>query len=312
MQQALLVGRQVLLIFIYIGVGITGSKIGIFNEKAGLSLSNFCLTFVTPTLIIRGFMRPIDVEEAKGIGVSILLALLFHVFVTLAVMPLIRKREDERYRTERLAVIFSNCGYMAIPLIRVACGERGAFFARGYISVFNICLWSLGVLVMTGERKMRVKQILFSPGIIGFTIGLILYVTQLPVPSILVEALDGLSGFNTPLSMITIGIFLVGIRPKETFLSPRIYWATFLRLVVFPLAMLTMLKVLGVAGWLSYGQDIVLTIGLGCACPSAAAVTLLPARFGRGGEYGAQIIAVSTLLSILTLPLVTLVISTWF
>jgi predicted permease len=108
MQQALLVGRQVLLIFIYIGDGITGSKNGIFNEKAGLSLSNFCLTFVTPTLIIRGFMRPIDGEEAKGIGVSILLALLFHVFVTLAVMPLIRKREDERYRTERLAVIFSN------------------------------------------------------------------------------------------------------------------------------------------------------------------------------------------------------------
>lgn len=311
MEQALLVGRQVLLVFLYVAIGMIAAKRGVFDEKAGRSLSNFCLGVVTPSVIIRGFIRPMDMEEAKGIAISFLLAAVFHVIATIAAILILRKRPGDGYRDERLAVVFANCGYMAIPLLRVASGETGVFFILGYISVFNICLWSIGYMLMTGSRKIEPKKILLNPGLIGFAIGALLYATQAPVPSILVEALDGISVFNTPLSMITIGIFLAGIKVKETFTNGRIYLVSLLRLLALPLIMLVLLKVTGVANLLPYGRDIALAVGLGCACPVAAAVTLLPARFGRGGEYGAQMIAVSTLLSVATLPLITLIINTW-
>ncbi|MDL2233745.1 AEC family transporter [Ruminococcaceae bacterium OttesenSCG-928-L11] len=311
MEQAVLVARQVALIFIYVAIGMVCTKRGILNEKTGRSLSDFSLSVITPLLIIKYYVRPIDAPSFQGLGLAFFLALLFHGLATAGAVLLIKKREGEEYRIERLAVILSNCGYMAIPLIRVTAGEIGVFYAVAYICVFNIFLFSAGMMLLTGERKLNPRRMFLNPGFIGFFVGLVLYLTQLPVPALILEAMDAIIVFNTPLPMITTGIFLVGIRWKETFTNPRIYYGALLRLIVFPLAMIGLMKLAGVQNWLPDAHNVILVVGLGCACPSAAAVTLLPAKHGLNGQHGAQFIAVTTVLSILTLPLMTLLINTW-
>lgn len=312
MEQAFLVARQVFLIFIYIGIGMVCARKGVLDEKTGRSLSSFALGVITPVVIMRNYARPMDRQSLQGMGLAFLLAVVFHVLATVVAVSVVKKREDEEHRIERLGLIYSNCGYMAIPLISVTAGETGVFYAMAYICIFNICLWSLGMMVLSGERKMNVKKALLNPGTAGVAVGMLLYFTQLQMPSILLEAMDSIVAFNTPLPMLTTGIFLEKLNVRKTFTNLRIYYISLLRLVAFPAGMLLLMKLLGVANWIPGGHNVVLTIGLGCACPCAATITLLPVRFGMKGEYGAELIAVSTLLSIITLPAVTLAINTWF
>ena len=311
MQQAFLVARQVFLIFIYMGVGIVCTRRGILDEQTGRKLSGFALSVIMPLLLIRYYLRPLVREELWGLGLAFFLALVFHALATVAAVLLIPKAQDTDKRIERLGVVISNCGYMAIPLIKAVLGDVGVFYALAYISVFNLVLWSVGIVLLTGERKMSAKKLLLNPGVLGFAAGALLYFLQVPIPPIVMEAIDGLVAMNTPLPMITTGIFLAHINLRETLTNKRIYYVTLLRLVAVPLVFLLMVKLANVSAWMPSAPAVVLAAGLGCACPCAAAVTLMPANFGLKGDYGAQLIAMSTLLSIITLPLMTLVINAW-
>ena len=311
MQQAFLVARQVFLIFIYMGVGIVCTRKGILDEKTGRKLSGFSLSIIMPLLMIRNYMRPLDIDELKGLGLAFFLAVVFHGLAVAAAVFFIPKAKEPDRRIERLAVVISNCGYMAIPLIKVALGDAGVFYSLAYISVFNLVLWSVGVMLLSGEKKLSAKKLLLNPGVGGFVIGAVVYLAQIQLPPILVEAIDGIVVMNTPLPMITAGIFLAHINVQETLLDKRIYFVVFLRLLAVPLVLLLAIKLAGVANWLPSARDVILTVGLGCACPCAAAVTLFPANFGMKGDYGAKLIAVSTLLSIITLPLLTLIVNAW-
>jgi len=309
MEQAYLVARQVFLIFLYIAIGMICTKTGIIEKKAGKSLSNFSLIIVTPALIIRTFIRPMDNDTLVSFGLAFFLAFVYHAVATIGVVILIKKREDVRYRIERLGCIFSNCGYMAIPLITATLGEKGTFYAVAFICVFNICVWPLGVSIITGEKQISIRKIFINPGIIGTAIGFVVYFSQISPPAIFLEAMDNIVAFTTPLPMITTGIFLSGIKLKETITSFRIYYASFVRLIIFPVFMIAFIKIFHVTSWIPNAHDVVLACILGSACPAATVATQFPARYGLDSEYGAKFIAVSTLLSIVTLPLVTFIVS---
>ncbi|MDF2614222.1 MAG: putative rane protein [Clostridia bacterium] len=311
MQEAILVGKQVLLIFIYILIGILCVKKKVVAIESGRALSNFLLTVVTPCLMIKSYIREVEEAHLRGLTLAFLLAVMFHGIAITASSVLIKKREDLRYRIERMAAIYSNCGFMAIPLIAVSVGDIGLFYAVAFISIFNIMIWSQGVMLMTGQKKFNIKSAVFNPGVIGFAIGFIVYCTQIHVPVIINQAITSISDLNTPLAMITTGIFLSNIDFRSTLNNVNIYFAGSMRLVILPIIMLLMVKVLGVSHWMPGANDVIMTSILAAACPTAASVTLFPAKFGLDGEYGAKIIAVSTLFSVVTLPVFTLIIKMW-
>ncbi len=303
MQEALLVGRQVLLIFIFIFIGIACIKKKIVSEEAGKSFSSFVLAVVMPCLMVNSYLRPLEKEHLKGLALAFLLAVVFHVMAIAFSCIVIKRREDTRYRIERLAAIYSNCGFMAFPLISVTVGDIGLFYAVAFISVFNILMWSNGIMIITGQKKFSLKACLLNPGFIGFITGIVLYLTSFPVPGVIKDAISGISSANTPLAMITTGMYLAGINFKSAFRNVNIYSTAAIRLIALPLIMLLLIKLFGVAGWMQGANAVIMSSILACACPVAASVALFPAKFGMDGEYGAMIIAVSTLFSIITLPL---------
>lgn len=311
MQEALLVGRQVLLIFLYVLIGILCVKKKIINFESGKQFSNFIVTVVMVSLMIKSYIRPMEKEHLLGLTLALFLAIIFHIIAIIASSLLIKEREDIRYRIERMGVIYSNCGFMGIPLIYAAVGDIGVFYAVAYISIFNIVLWSHGVMAITANKKFNIKSAIINPAFIAFTIGLIIYCTQIYIPDIITQTLGSIADMNTPLAMITTGVFLANIDLKSTFTHKRIYYVTALRLIVLPIIMLVIIKVLGVSNWMPGANEVVMTSVLGCACPAAASITLFPAKFDMDGEYGAKIIAVSTLLSIITIPIFTLVTNLW-
>lgn len=311
MREALLVGGQVLMIYIYIAIGIFCIKKKIVTPESGKNFSSFLLTIITPCLMIDCYLRPMQAEHLKGLGLAFLFSIIFHVIAIVGSCLLIRKREDEKYKIERLAAIYSNCGFMALPLIEVAVGETGLFYGVAFISVFNILIWSNGIQIITGKKGFSVKKIFLNPGFLGFAAGILLYFTQIPVPDLLKQTISSLADMNTPLAMISTGIFLANVDIKSSLTDKHIYWASFLRLILFPLFTLCLMKVLGVHNWMSGADQVAMTVIIGSSCGAAASVTLFPAKFGMNGEYGAQIIALSTLFSVITIPLLTVLTKLW-
>lgn len=311
MIEALLVGKQILLIYLYIIIGILCVKRKIVSFESGKSFSSFVLTVITPSLMIKAYMRPLEKNHLLGLGLAFFLAVLFHIMAISVTTLLIKKREDTRYKIERMGAVYSNCGFMAIPLIAVAAGDIGLFYAVAFISIFNIMLWTNGIMQITDQKKINLKSALLNPGVIGFAIGFSIYCIQMPIPDILDQGITSLSVLNTPLAMITTGIFLAEIDFKTTFNNWYIYHASLLRLVVLPFLMLLIIKILGVNQWISGADKVIIASILGCAAPAAASITLLPAKFGLEGAYGAKIIGVSTLCSIITLPSFCLIMQMW-
>ncbi|WP_069999523.1 AEC family transporter [Cellulosilyticum sp. I15G10I2] len=311
MQEALLVGNQVLLIYIYIAIGIVCVKKQIVTQEIGKNLSSFVLMVITPCLIIKSYIRPFEKAHLLGLALAFLLAFIFHGIAIIVSNFLIKKREGIRYKIERMGVVYTNCGFMAIPLIVVAVGDIGIFYAVAFISVFNMALWTHGIMVITDRRSINLKSAIWNPGVIGFIIGFIIYCTQLHIPDLIDQGVTSLSQLNTPLAMIITGIFLAEINFKSVFKNYNIAYVSGIRLFILPLIMLIIIKILGVEYWMTGAADVIMASILACSAPAAASIALLPAKFGMEGEYGAKIVALSTLLSIITLPLFNLLTNLW-
>lgn len=309
MELGIIVAKQVIIMFILIGIGIIAFKKGIVTIEATNVYSKFLLMFVAPALVISAYQKHMIKEQLVGFTYSFILAIVFHVMAILVVNLIIKKREDTNYRVERMGAIYSNCGFMAFPLLLALLGEEGALYGTAFIGIFNVFSWTNGVSILTGENNINIKKIIFNPGSIGFIIGLILYLTQIPIGSVASQAISYVAAINTPLAMVITGVFLGNINIKETLYDFNIYKSILLRTVFLPLIMIFLIKVIGFENWFDAARNVAMAHIIACSCPAAASTILLVARNGLNSEHGAKFVAMSTLASIITIPVLTMFIS---
>lgn len=149
----------------------------------------------------------------------------------------------------RFGVVFSNAGYMSIPLQKALLGEDGVLVGAAYLVVFNLVLWSYGLLEMSGDRRsLSVKKLVFNPGMIGLAAGLVVFLLPFPLPEVFAVPIRGLSALNTPLPMLVIGYYLGQTDLKQALRDKQAYWAAGLRLVVLPLLSLRGMWLCGLRG----------------------------------------------------------------
>jgi predicted permease len=177
--------------------------------------SNFVLMVITPMLMVVVFQREKQAQLLLIMGLVALLTVLFHllaIFVTRFVYP---PGGDDRSVIERLLAICSNCGYIGIPLLTAVMGPDGAVYATVYIGVFNFYIWTHGVMTVRKSRSISLREALTSPGIVGVALGVALFLLQLRIPSVALEAMEYVSSMNTPLPTIITGVFIADISLKE-------------------------------------------------------------------------------------------------
>lgn len=309
MELGIIVAKQVIIMFILIGIGILAFKKGIVTIEATNTYSNFLLVFVVPALIINAYQRGMIKEQLVGLGYSFVLAIVFHIVAIIVVNLVIKKREDNNYRVERMGAIYSNCGFMAFPVLLALLGEEGALYGTAFIGIFNVFSWTNGVAILTGENTIKIKKIIFNPGSLGFIVGLILYLTQIPIGYVAYQTISYVAALNTPLAMVITGVFLANINIKETLKDFYIYKSVLLRTVILPLIMILLIKVTGFENWFDAGKNVAIAHIVACSCPAAASTILLVARNGLNSEHGAKLVTISTLFSVITIPILTIFIN---
>lgn len=286
----------VMLILIFVGFVIT--RLGMFTEKGASETTTLLLKIVTPCLIVNslisasGDLKPTELLlsaalSAFSMGISI--ALSYLVF---------RKEPPESQKVLRFSMIFSNAGFMGLPLVQAIVGDRGVVFGSFYVVVFNVICWTYGFIMM-GGGKLNLKTALLNPGVIGLAIGLPIYFLRISLPDIISEPIGFLAGLNTPLAMLVIGSFVARVDLRTFLTDISVYKMAFLRLILCPgLYLLALLLI-------RPEPELFISSVIQASTPVAANTVLFAVEYHRDSALASKSVASTTVLSIITIPIFT-------
>ena len=293
------VGAQVLVLFILIGAGALLGRLGLITDKGSRSMTDVVLYAVTPCVIINAFQREYQPRLLSGLLITLAAAFLTLGFSVLLAELLYRKKDISRGVVLKFAVVFSNCGFMALPLQQAVLGDDGVFYGAAYVAMFNIFMWTYGLIVMS--RRTNPKEALkavVNPGIIGTAIGVLLFVFSVKLPSVISTPISMLAALNTPVPMLIIGYQLINSDIRRVLKDKDAYFAMAIRLIVLPLA------VMGAMLLLRIDPTVTTATVIAVSSPVAAFTTMMAAKYGRDAELSAGIVSASSALSLITMPLV--------
>ena len=300
----LIVAQQVAVLFVLMGFGTVMRKAGFFKENAIDGIVNVLLLVVTPCLIIDVFQRPFDPAMLKGLGCAFALAVLIHVVLIVLSKFVIRHRDENVRRPLRLAAVFSNAGFMGIPLEQAILGDAGVFYGVVYIVVFNLFMWSWGLCTMEKgegrkEKGFSLKTVV-NPGTVGLTLGAPFFFLSMKLPTVIGTPIHHMANLNTPLAMIVIGYALAGAEFGKVLRTGSVYVATIVRLIICPLLVIAALYPFRHA----LDRNMMLAMTVAASAPVAAMVSMFASKFNRDVDVSVAVVSGTTLLSILTMPVV--------
>ena len=289
----LVVVGQVGTLFLLMGVGFLLTRLGKISADTRGQMSFLLLYVIAPCLVIETLQVDLTPELLVLLGKALLAFLASHLIFILLSRPTFPSRDADTRPVLQFGIIFANTGFMGYPLVEAVAGPDALIFAAVSTVVFN--QWSYGIVLMGGKASAR--SMLVNPGTISIAVGAALLFSGLRLPGAVNHAVSFLADMNTPLAMVVIGSQMAHANLRETFRRHRLFEASCLRLVVLPAIVAVVL--------LPFGLDPLLYISVVIlsAAPSAGVTSIFAERFGRNTVAGAQLVALSTLLSIITLPL---------
>jgi len=289
--------ENVAILFIMIGVGYACSKFRVITQRGASQITTVLLYIVSPCLIVFSLQDTIGSVSMQAIAVAGGVAILAHVVAIAISTLLFRKSEERRKKVLRFALVYSNCGFMGLPLAQAVLGSQGVVYASVYMSVFNVFVWTHGFGMMSGGEKISFKKIVLNPGVIGLAVGLPLFACSIHLPGVIGTPLSNFSALNTPLAMLVIGGYIARVNFRELFLDKDVYWVSFYRLVLVPAVFL------GVLCLLKPAPMVFVSCMMLSSAPTAANTVLFAAQYGSDVKLASKAVAITTLLSIFTMPI---------
>ena len=213
--------------------------------------------------------------------------------------PTLLRIKDGDKGMYRILAAFMNNGFVGFPLVAAVYGENAVFFASLSNIPINLLLYTAGVMLLQkGDKntKFSIKSVINVP-IVATLIAVVIFAFEIPMPKLVDDVADTLSAATVPLSMMCVGLSLGSVSLKEALMQPRLYGISLVRLLICPLAVWLVLRIF-------ITNPVILgTIVLLSACPSAIICTILGIQYGRDGVESSEAIFISTMLSMITIPL---------
>ncbi|WP_308779569.1 AEC family transporter [uncultured Clostridium sp.] len=300
----MIVLNKIISLFLIILIGVYGSKKNIINEEINKGLRRILLEITLPLLVINSF----SFEFSDGMGKNVLTAFIYSItFMALGAIisyiflfPL----KGEKKKILHFANVFSNCGFIGFPIINSLYGAEGVVYTSIFNMVFTIALWTYGVMIFSDKMsKKKIKKVLVNPAIIAVYIGIPIMLLNIKLPSFLIDTTKIVGDMTAPISMIIVGSILSKVRIKDVFKEVSIYYEALIKLIIIPL-ILFLIKII-----IKDNTTVINTIIVLQAMPAAAMTSIFAADFNKEKEYSAKVVFITTLLSIITIPIITKIIN---
>lgn len=298
-ENSLIILHQILIMFLLMAAGYVLYRLGVIDNTGSAQCSGILTRLVSPCVMIHSFQRDFEPELGRTLVWLFLFSLLgFGICIVLSGL-MFRQKRFVNAPDLRMCTVFTNNGFMAIPLVSAMFGQMGVFLSTVNIAASTILVWTWGVRTLSGgQGKVSLSKIFVNPGTIGFCIGLFCFLSPLKLPAIPAQAVAFVADLNTPLAMIVLGCFLAQSDLKTCLLDRKLYVLSLTRLVLFPLALLPVLLLAPV------GLTAKVCLMIGFSAPSAVLAAMFAQMLHTDYLYATKIVAHSTLLSVVTMPLV--------
>ena len=287
--------KQLALMFLYMIPGFVLYKKKMLTDTGVKELGKLLLYIILPAAVINSYNMDFTGEKAMGLAISFALAV-----VVVLVAVLLSKICFLRKPIEHFGAAFSNAGFMGIPLVKAVIGADAVYYAAAFVAIVNILQWTYGVYAMTGRKEeISPKKVLTNPILISFFIGLILFFLPFRLPGLVTDFLSSMSAMNAPVAMTMAGVYLAQVRLRDVFTEKISYLTAVVRLVLIPLATVGVLWLLPIGS-----LDMKCTLLIVAAAPIGTNVAVYTQLWNMDSSRAIREVVLSTLLSILTMPVI--------
>lgn len=290
-----LVTMQVTMLVLLL-TGFVLAKAKILSDTFRKDLTDFIIRFILPCNIIKSFMIEFDMQILQDCLVILLVSCATQVLSHFVGNLFFSKAEDGKRQSLLYISQVSNAGFLGSPIVEGLYGAQGLLYASVYLIPQRIMMWSFGVTCFSGIRgKDVVKKVLTHPCILAVFIGMVLMITQLPLPAWVEKPLGMVGGCNTALSLIVIGGVLASLDAKSI-VNKQALLCCFVRLILLPLVVL--------AGCMAFRLEplVVQCAVVLAGMPAPLTTAMLASQYGKDEKFAVSLIFLSTIASMVTIP----------
>lgn len=291
-----------MVLFVYILVGIYAKKKAIITKDNQQKYIDFVLQILMPCMIFNSYKQEITLEVIKKAGIMIGIAFFICFAAMLFGKILYRNYSFEKRSIMQYGTIINNAGFAGLPLSGQIFGEPGLFYASFFLIPNRIFMWSAGIsLFEKTDFKTKWKNVLLNPNIIAVELGLLRSVLRIELPDFMNASIATIGNAVSPISMIVVGAILADVNIKTIF-EKSVFYVAFVRLLLLPLLSIGIISLLRLDPTIS-GVTLVLT-----AMPVGTTTALLAAKYNADVDFASKCVFVTTMLSLITVPLLMLLI----
>ena len=289
------------ILFVYMAVGYYCRKVNIFSDEMRARLTDFTVMITLPCMVFKSFLMEFSMDALIQGGVALLIASAMAVVALIAGNLLYNRFVPREKCIMQYGTLVTNSGFAGLPIVGGAFGDEGLFLGSLFIIPTRILMWSAGISLFTtgGTRWERTKKVLTNPSIIAVGLGLVWMVFQLPLPGFLRSAVGNLGNCTSPLAMALVGAILADV-PLRGIWEPKALYLAAVRQIVLPVILLVALKGLALDP-LTVGVSVTLS-----GMPIGSTTAILAQKYGADAEFGSKCVFISTVTSLITVPVLTL------
>ncbi|MFR1540009.1 MAG: AEC family transporter [Oscillospiraceae bacterium] len=292
--------RRMVMLFFCMACGFCAAKGGVMDTQSNKKLSALVVNVANPMQILASALTGERLlSTAQTLRLAGLIALIYLALIALSfpAVRLLRVRDAER-GLYRFMFIFSNTGFLGYPVVESLLGSGAAFYVTIFVLFFQLFCWSYGASLMRGAARFRFQwKVLRQPCVAASLAAFAVYLSGWQPPALLHQTVKYVGDITSPVVMLIVGCSLAQMRFKQIFGSWRIYALSALKLAAVPLLAYTVLRHV-------LTNEFALCVLTVLLCmPIATNTTILSYQYGADETAASSGVFVSTLLSLLTIPL---------
>ena len=287
MEISLLLMQQIAQLFLILIMGYAVVKVGLLKASDSRVLSVVMVYLVTPCVIINAFQINDTPEIRKGLLYSMGIAVAIHV--VLLVLSAMLSRPLKLDAVEQVNVIYSNAAALVIPLVKALMGDAYVIYSCAFIIVQLVLLWTHASSLLQGSSALDWKKVLTNINMIAIAAGALLYWFRVVLPAPLQNTMSTVGNMMGPMGMLLAGMAIAEKPLREVFCTRRNYLPT-------------VLWVCHASSWVADGKNILMTVYLAAITPACATVTSMAQLYDRDAAHSSALYVLTTLLSIVSMP----------
>ena len=295
--------QQITELFLMIFMGYVIVKARLLKGEDSKVISKIVLYLIIPCVIINAFQVDYTSEKVQGLLLAFAASVMLQVLLLIIVWGAGRMGLNE---VEKASVYYSNAGNLIMPIVTFVLGQEWVLYGCVFMSVQIVFVWSHGKWVLSRQSKIDWKKILLNINMVAVFAGVFLFFTKIRLPQIVNQTFGSVGSMIGPASMMVTGMLIAEMSLKDIFTNGRVYFITFLRLIAVPAVALLLLKVSGLVNGSPDGKKLLLIVFLAVITPSASTITQMCQVYGNDSQYASAINVMTTLFSIVTMPLMVL------